>query len=104
MKDMLILGKTPEGRDVYAGVFYLHDTLGLPAGMTAMILWDDFNGVVAWEQFARDAFRAGWKEKKIISVIKEALIDFHPQSAKMIKPLVARVEGQEKRRRFFDKL
>ena len=58
---------------VIEGAFYFHDTIGLPLGIQVAEAvkrgW-----ALSFVNFCGDARKAGWKDKKITSVIREALL------------------------------
>lgn len=82
MKSKLkICGKTNEGREALGGCFKLLDTHGLPL-TEIMVLLEERNMVVAWDDFYQSAIKAGWKEKTIDSRIEEATTEFYNKQEK----------------------
>jgi len=65
----MITGKTTEGKFCYGEIFKFSDTYGLPLDMILEELEKE-NGVVDWEQYYKDAKKAGWRKDTIIKKIK----------------------------------
>jgi len=70
------VGKTEDGKLVYAGVFIFYDRHGLPLQEIISCL-EENNAVPCWVSFIKEADKQGWTRKATVSRIKEAIIDIH---------------------------
>lgn len=92
MKKLLIkpCGLTVEGRIVYCGLFKFQDTFGLPL----LLVWKcikDHDGIVAWDEYYKEALSHGWKKEKILAGIREvAHFGYDQEEGKL---LLARIES-----------
>lgn len=78
---MRIVGYCPipnnkDVRPVWAGVFAMYDTHGLPFNILFDgILSRDTGDLISWEHFRDEALAAGWKSRKIQVSIDHGLRD-----------------------------
>lgn len=71
-----VVGKSDRGA-VIGGLFYLHDTVGVPLSISAMIV-EERGGVPDLHGFVKDALSAGWAPRKVMATVEEAVIDHGP--------------------------
>lgn len=89
-KVLKILGKTIDGKIVVSGAFKLFDTYGVPLDFTIDTLCNH-NMIIDWMQFVSDAKSAGWKDKRIESIIEYGLIDSNCYSKDDISNILSRI-------------
>lgn len=71
-----IVGKTPYGKLVLAGVFQLRGTYGASFD-ELFYMMEQRQCIPAWDYFYADARRDGWKHETIVSQLNEALLDVY---------------------------
>lgn len=74
MELLVVVGKTCGGKTVYAGVYRLFETVGLPLDVILGGLRDN-NAIPCWVSFHREARAAGMKHERILSKLDEAISD-----------------------------
>jgi hypothetical protein len=69
-----LVGRTPQGVGVYAGVYKFFETQGLPLDILFSMMRDR-DMLPCWMSFYKEARAAGMKHERVLSKIGEAALD-----------------------------
>ena len=75
----MVVGRTEDGKTVYAEVYKFYETHGMPLDILFAMIRDK-NAIPCWMSFHREAKSAGMKHERVLSKLDEALSDVYGAS------------------------